>query len=658
MKKEKAIALLILPTVLSVTLAIGAKELSEKKAIVTRIEAIEELAGVTILCSDKTGTLTENKLVIDKPTIIQYGDDVNADQIIQYAAYACNLENPDPIDECVTTTFGNADEIRKQIEILNFVPFDPENKRTEITYRQLSDNQVYRVTKGSADIILNLCTQNKTDEQEKKLKADVDEFAKRGLRSLAVAIDTAPKDGGSDEQSSSYKLIGLLPIMDPPREDTAETIRQALDLGVKVTMITGDQLEIAKETGRRIGLGDSMLIYSTLEEESSKNSTDIDEAILQADGFAAVTPEHKYDIVKRLQDLGHLVAMTGDGVNDAPALSKSNVGIAVASASDAARSAAAIVLTEPGLGVIIDAINGSRQIFQRMKTYSVYTCAVTIRILVAILNDGTIMTISKDRVIASAKPNHWNMFEIFSYAIVYGIYLALSTLVFFAVIVETNFFQTTFGVETFDKLPENGGYNSQILNSIIYLQVSTISQALIFVTRTPGFFFSQRPSLLVIGAFVITQTAATFIAVYVNSNERIGITGCGWTWAGIVWIWNIIWFIPLDLIKFCLQAIFAKSIHAIQPFNNRCRAFCRRSHRQVQESSSDNNYPTLENLLKQTSNLERSTDENDFLLTKFDEFSMTGANFYSFYTEPLDKLKLSSMAHLRNRKGSAAKSMK
>ncbi|KAG0254275.1 plasma membrane H+-ATPase [Actinomortierella ambigua] len=570
-----------MPTVLSVTLAIGARQLAEHKAIVTRMSAIEELAGVTILCSDKTGTLTLNELTIDLTNVKTYST-FSVDDVILMSAYASRVENQDAIDKSVVQSLPDPALARQGIEQLDFIPFNPTDKRTEITYRRLSDNTIHRVSKGMSSIILDLCTRNKTEEQIAQMHADVDEFADRGLRALAVAYEEVPSNGGKGTPGNGFTLIGLLPIFDPPRHDTKETIRRAQALGVDVKMITGDQLAIAKETGRRLNMGDLMFNASVLRDgpPADCRSTTTDELVMEADGFAGVYPEHKYEIVERLQKLGHFTAMTGDGVNDAPALAKANVGIAVADASDAARSAADIVLTEPGLSVIIEAILGSRQIFQRMRNYSAYTCSITIRIvlcfsvmcfawrfdfppfmvlILAILNDGTILTISKDRVVPSQHPNHWDLKEIFMSAIVYGIYLSASTLVFFAVIHETDFF-TNMGLSTF-----GGNANHYQIHSIIYLQVSTLSQALIFVTRSQGFSYVERPSLILLCAFIVAQLVATFIAVYANWGFT-QIEGCGWGWALAVWVWNIIWYLPLDFIKFGLQWYFKptslKSVNA------------------------------------------------------------------------------------------------
>ncbi|KAJ8081869.1 hypothetical protein AAF712_004768 [Marasmius tenuissimus] len=565
-----------MPTVLSVTLAVGAQQLAKYKAIVTRITAIEELAGVTILCSDKTGTLTTNKLTIDRNTIRTYGP-FSAEDVILLAAYASRTENQDAIDMSVVQAIGDPARARAGIKLLDFKPFNPVDKRTEITYREESTGKLKRVTKGMTGIIIELCTRNKTSEVEDKLEADVEEYAQRGLRALAVAYEEL--DGDDHEaEGNGFELIGLLAIFDPPRDDTKQTIDDAIAMGVKVKMVTGDQLAIAKETGRRLGLGDHMYPAKVLKDGPAPDGkhASLDEMILDADGFAGVFPEHKYEIVKRLQGLGHLCAMTGDGANDAPALSRANVGIAVEGATDAARGAADIVLTEPGLSTIVHAIRGSRVIFQRMRNYSIYACAVTIRIVVcfailafayqfdfppfmiliiALLNDGTIMTLSVDRVLPSMTPDSWDLAEIFAYAIAYGLYLTLSTIALVIIIMETTFFQDKFGVSLDTDFPIDP--NDRQLHMVVYLQVAIISQALIFVTRSHGFFFMERPSFALMGAFCIAQLISSIIAAYANwgFTQIRAISG---GWIGIVWVWNIIWFIPLDWIKFAMKATVIK----------------------------------------------------------------------------------------------------
>ncbi|KAM0754842.1 plasma membrane ATPase [Meredithblackwellia eburnea MCA 4105] len=560
-----------MPTVLSVTLAVGAQQLAKYKAIVTRITAIEELAGVTILCSDKTGTLTTNKLTIDKTTLKTYST-FSADEVLLLAAYASRTENMDAIDTCIIGSIPSPALAREGITLLDFKPFNPVDKRTEITYIENATGRMKRVSKGMTGIIIELCSRNKTVEVENQLEKDVEEFAARGLRALAIAFEDVPS-GNKDEPGNGFELLGLLSIFDPPRDDTKQTIDDAQALGVRVKMVTGDQLAIAKETGRRLGLGDHMYPAKVLKDggvaESGSKYKNLDDMILDADGFAGVFPEHKYEIVKRLQGLGHLCAMTGDGANDAPALSRANVGIAVEGATDAARGAADIVLTEPGLSTIVHAIRQSRIIFQRMRNYSIYACAVTIRIVVgfaimafafefdfppfmvliiALLNDGTIMTLSVDRVLPSNTPDSWDLGEIFAQAVAYGLYLALGTIAFYLVIVNTTFFSDNFGVENITEANDYG------LHMIIYLQVAQISQALIFITRAHGWFFMERPSAALFGAFLVAQLISSIIAAYGDWGFS-AVKGISGGYIGITWIWNIIWFFPLDLVKFSMRAL-------------------------------------------------------------------------------------------------------
>ncbi|XP_065876849.1 ATPase 4, plasma membrane-type [Euphorbia lathyris] len=558
-----------MPTVLSVTMAIGSHRLSQQGAITKRMTAIEEMAGMDVLCSDKTGTLTLNKLTVDKNLIEVFVKGVDADAVVLMAARASRIENQDAIDTAIVGMLADPKEARAGIQELHFLPFNPTDKRTALTYLD-SDGKMHRVSKGAPEQILHLA-HNKSDI-ERRVHAVIDKFAERGLRSLAVAIQDVP-EGRKESPGGPWQFVGLMPLFDPPRHDSAETIRRALNLGVSVKMITGDQLAIGKETGRRLGMGTNMYPSSALlghDKDESIVALPVDELIEKADGFAGVFPEHKYEIVKRLQARKHICGMTGDGVNDAPALKKADIGIAVADATDAARSASDIVLTEPGLSVIISAVLTSRAIFQRMKNYTIYAVSITIRIvlgfmllaliwefdfppfmvlIIAILNDGTIMTISKDRVKPSPLPDSWKLSEIFTTGIVLGSYLAMMTVIFFWAAYKTDFFPRVFGVSTLEKTAHD---DFRKLASAIYLQVSTISQALIFVTRSRSWSFVERPGILLVVAFVIAQLVATLIAVYASWSFA-AIEGIGWGWAGVIWLYNIIFYFPLDLIKFFIR---------------------------------------------------------------------------------------------------------
>ncbi|KAL3723236.1 hypothetical protein ACJRO7_035422 [Eucalyptus globulus] len=555
-----------MPTVLSVTMAIGSHRLSQQGAITKRMTAIEEMAGMDVLCSDKTGTLTLNKLTVDKNLIEVFAKGVDADTVVLMAARASRMENQDAIDAAIVGTLADPKEARAGIQEVHFLPFNPTDKRTALTYID-SEGKMHRVSKGAPEQILNLV--HNRSEIERRVHSVIDKFAERGLRSLAVAYQEVP-EGTKESPGGPWQFIGLMPLFDPPRHDSAETIRRALNLGVNVKMITGDQLAIAKETGRRLGMGTNMYPSSALlgqNKDESIAALPVDELIEKADGFAGVFPEHKYEIVKRLQARKHICGMTGDGVNDAPALKKADIGIAVADATDAARSASDIVLTEPGLSVIISAVLTSRAIFQRMKNYTIYAVSITIRIvlgfmllaliwhfdfppfmvlIIAILNDGTIMTISKDRVKPSPQPDSWKLAEIFTAGIILGGYLAMMTVIFFWAAYKTDFFPRTFGVSS---LQQGDRDDTRKLASAVYLQVSTISQALIFVTRARSWSFVERPGLLLVAAFVIAQLIATLMAVYANWSFA-AIEGIGWGWAGIVWLYNLIFYIPLDFIKF------------------------------------------------------------------------------------------------------------
>ncbi len=528
-----------MPTVLSVTMAVGARLLAKKKAIVSKLVAIEELAGVDILCADKTGTLTQNKLTLGDPFSVSDGA---ADQVILDGALASRADNNDTIDLAVLGGLKDKETL-KAYEVIHFMPFDPVHKRTEATVKT-KDGKTFKVTKGAPQVILKLSTN--AGQVKPAVEKAVNEFAARGFRSLGVARDAG--DG-------QWKFIGVLPLFDPPREDAKATIATALAMGVKIKMVTGDALAIAKETAKKLDMGTNILDAASLGDSKKEEPAEVAESIEKADGFAQVFPEHKFHIVDVLQKRGHIVGMTGDGVNDAPALKKADCGIAVSGATDAARAAAAIVLTTPGLSVIIDAIKESRRIFQRMNSYAIYRIAETLRVLLfmtaailifnfypltavmivmlALLNDGAILSIAYDNVHYKDEPEAWNMRLVLGIASVLGIVGPIAAFGLFYL-----------GDRVFH-------LDRPHLQPMMYLMLSVAGHLTIFLTRTRGAFWSIRPAKILWLAVLGTQIIATFIAVYGFLMPPLG-----WGWAGFVWAYALLWFLVSDRVKLLAYRIF------------------------------------------------------------------------------------------------------
>jgi H+-transporting ATPase len=521
-----------MPTVLSVTMAVGARLLATKKAIVSRLVAIEELAGVDVLCTDKTGTLTQNKLTLGDPYSV---DDLPAEQLILNAALASRADNADAIDLAVLGGL-KSDQALQGYQVVHFQPFDAVRKCTEATVTG-TDGTSFKVTKGAPQVILELSA------NASKVKVDVDtavnDFAARGFRSLGVA--RAEGDG-------PWQFLGVLPLFDPPREDAKATIATARQMGVDVKMVTGDALAIAQETAKTLGMGSDILDAAGLGDVKHEETAATAESIENADGFAQVFPEHKFHIVDVLQKRGHIVGMTGDGVNDAPALKKADCGIAVSDATDAARAAASIVLTTPGLAVIIEAIKESRRIFQRMNSYAIYRIAETLRVLVfitlviliynffpvtaiqivmlALLNDGAILSIAYDKVRYKDQPEAWNMRLVLGIATVLGIVGPIAAFGLFYL-----------GDKVFH-------LNHPHIQTLMYLTLSVAGHLTVFLARTRGPFWSIRPARVLLLAVLGTQTLATFIAVY-----GIFMTSIGWGYAAFVWGYALAWFLVTDRVK-------------------------------------------------------------------------------------------------------------
>jgi H+-transporting ATPase len=467
--------------------------------------------------------------------------DFRPEEVILAGALASQSSNQDPIHIAVLSGLKDPHQL-EQYRVVHFLPFDPVHKRTEATVQAL-EGMKFRVSKGAPQVILDLAADAQVRSEAERA---VDGFAARGFRSLGVARTDA---------SDRWKFLGVLPLFDPPREDSRQTLGDASQMGVKVKMVTGDQAAIAKEMARQLGLGPNIVDATILSETRHYEAAHVAQVIDQADGFAQVFPEHKFHIVDVLQKHKHIVGMTGDGVNDAPALKQADAGIAVSGATDAARAAADIALLTPGLSVIVDAIKESRKMFQRMNSYAIYRIAETVRVLLfmtlsiivfnfypvtavmivllAILNDGAILSIAYDRVQYANRPEAWNMPVVLGIATVLGLAGVIAS------------FGLFYLAERIFHL------NRDVVQSFMYLKLSVAGHLTIFVTRTRRAFWSIRPAPILLFAVICTQLLATLIAVY-----GIFMAPIGWHWALFIWAYALAWFVINDRIKLAAYRVF------------------------------------------------------------------------------------------------------
>lgn len=536
-----------MPTVFSITMALGALALSREKAIVSKLSAIEEMAGVSILCSDKTGTLTKNQLKLGEPILLEGRD---GQDCILAGALASRIEDRDAIDTAVIEALADPAALQawKQIK---FVPFDPVTKRTQATVADASGRRQI-VAKGAPQAIVDLA--RPAAEIATKVTQTVTSLAAKGSRALGVARST---DGGD-----SWTVLGILPMFDPPREDSKVTIERANEKGVTVKMVTGDDTAIAIETARQLGMGTTIIPAADVfpkDMDPNNVPSQIVEAIERADGFARVFPEHKYAIVKALQSRGHIVAMTGDGVNDAPALKQADCGTAVSGATDAARGAAALILTAPGLSVINSAIDEARRIFARITSYTIYRVTLTMDIMflvvlssiflgfqpltavmivvMSLLDDLPIMAIAYDNTRVSGTPIRWKMPRLLGVS---------ATLGFFSVV--QSFGLLLMGIEGIVH-PLHGAIfglsNSAQLQTVMFLQLVAGGHLLLFVTRTERWFFlPPYPAAALFWAIVATQIVAVLMCAAGWLVEPIS-----WRLIGTVWAYNIVWLFVMGAVR-------------------------------------------------------------------------------------------------------------
>jgi H+-transporting ATPase len=524
-----------MPAVLSVTMAIGARALARLRAIVTRLESIEEMAGVDVLCSDKTGTLTRNELTLGEPVVFAAS---GPEEVVRVAALTCRKENRDPIDDAVLQGAGVADE---GYEEESFTPFDPTSKRATVVVRDPSGAR-FEATKGAPQVVVELCAPDRSTAE--RAQHVIDEMAAHGYRTLGVAR--------RNENEHDWTFLGMLPLFDPPRDDARETIERAEEHGLDVKMVTGDDVAIAREISEKLGLGTDI----DSAQDIPINTTDdaslarIGEGVERVDGFARVFPEHKYTIVNALQHRGHIVAMTGDGVNDAPALRQADVGIAVSGATDAARAAADLVLTAPGLDVVVRAVEHARQIFERMTSYAIYRITETIRImlfvvitmivfnfypitaimiiLLALLNDIPIMTIAVDNTWLDPKPVRWQMHRVLTVSTVLGIVGVIGS----------------FGVLLVGRLWL--GLSNAEIQTLVFLKLAIAGHLTLFVTRTKQSFLSRPyPAPAMLWSAFVTKAFATLLAAYGFGL----ITPISWGAIALVWGYAIAWMFLADAVK-------------------------------------------------------------------------------------------------------------
>jgi len=621
--------------VTTATLAIGSKILTTHGAIVSRLASIEDLAGMTMLCSDKTGTLTKNKMTIQSETPI-YQEGLDQMQLLKQAAMGSKWNAPpkdaldtlflrcplwfpglkdalaqfDSTNPLATTAerdeFQNEQidkhlqEAMQDFDLLAFVPFDPRVKRTESTVLIKSTGQIVRVTKGAPHVIQAL---DLDKEKGERMHHKVLELGEDGVRAVAVAVSDPINDqwktGVKPEEQTidtKWNITGLLTFLDPPRDDTKETIRRSQEYGVPVRMITGDNILIAKKTCKDLVMGEldgpkwpnikgpedlPML------DQDGKAPLDLvkryGEHIKGADGFAQVFPEHKFLIVECFRGMGYKCGMTGDGVNDAPALKRADVGIAVAGATDAAKAAASIVLTKEGLSTIIIGIEVSRGIFARMKSFLTYRIAATLQLLsfffiavfafkpqgydfdgtpkeeipvffslpviflmiITVINDGTLISIGYDHAVTSKFPERWILPVLFISSITIGAVACGSSLLLLYWCLDSNNTEGMFG-----KLGIPGLDYGHV-TCVMFLKVAVSDILSLFSSRTAHqFFFERKPHIILVICTTIALLTSTTLALAWPDTILDNVPVCGlargpgklialWVWLYCIFVFFI-----------------------------------------------------------------------------------------------------------------------
>lgn len=519
-----------MPAVLSATMTVGAQRLAQYKAIVARLTALEEIAGLKTLFVDKTGTLTTGEVEVQDLVVLDADEDRD---VLLAAALTCRREEPDDIDQAILSALDE-DQTLDQYDVLDFQGFDPSRKRAEARVR--ADGDTHWVAKGAPQAILELSEGG--DELRQRVEREVEQLGEQGLRALGVAR----------EESGGWRYLGILPLLDPPRESTEAMIRETRGHGVDLRMLTGDHDAVGAEIARQVGLGDNIVAAGEVFEGEGEDMR-VEDRADDLDGLARVAPEHKYHLVQHFQAGDRIVGMTGDGINDAPALRQADAGVAVSGATDAARSAADLVLTEPGLGVITRAVEEARRIFERMISYATYRITETVRlllffggavviynvqpvtpimiVLLAIFNDIPIMTMAWDNAPTTSRPVRWDMPRVLTASSVMGAAgVCTSFLAFWAVR---------------DVL----GLDQEAIKTVMFLKLLVAGHMTIYLCRSRNWFFSKPwPNPWMIVALEATQILGTLMAAFGWLMPALE-----WKYIGLVWGYALVCFLLLDVVK-------------------------------------------------------------------------------------------------------------
>jgi H+-transporting ATPase len=493
-----------LPVMFTVSMALGSKELAQRGVLVTRLSASEDAATMDVLCVDKTGTITMNQLVVTGVTALQGASESD---VLFAGALASQEANQDPIDLAFLAAAKDRHifENIPKVTPVSFVPFDAQNRRTEAVVEQ--NGQRLRVMKGAVRTVAEACALAPATIEA--LEARVIESALKGYRTLAVARGA---------QTGVPALVGLVALYDPPRPDARQLIAALRDLGVQVKMLTGDALAVASEIARGVGLPNIRRV-ADLKAAGSQPGGEETDLLAGADGFAEVYPEDKYIVVQRLQGAGHVTGMTGDGVNDAPALRQAEVGIAVSTATDVAKGAASVVLTEPGLTNIVALVEQGRTIYQRILTWIINKISRTIlkaafvaiafvvthkfvvsafgMLLLVFMTDFAKIALATDHVRPSRRPETWNIGGFITVSVVLGVAMVAEALLLLWI------GWSRFGLAT----NENALYTFSFL-LLLYFAVFSVLSA-----RERHWFWATAPSkplAIALVADALTGTGLTF----------------------------------------------------------------------------------------------------------------------------------------------------